>query len=171
MSGPNPLVTHIYTADPRAHVFEGKLYVYPSHDIESGIPMNDDGDHFAMRDYHVLSMEEVGGEVTDHGVVLSLEDVPWAERQMWSNDAAHKDGKYYLYFPAKDKDGIFRIGAATSSSPAGPFQAEPEPIEGSHSIDPCVFEDADGAHYMYFGGIWGGQLQRWATGVYNPDAP
>lgn len=28
---PEPLVTHIYTADPSAHVFEGKIYVYPSH--------------------------------------------------------------------------------------------------------------------------------------------
>ena len=32
-----PLVEHIYTADPSAHVFNGRLYVYPSHDIEAGI--------------------------------------------------------------------------------------------------------------------------------------
>ena len=57
------LVTHMYAADPRAHVFEGKLFVYPSHDIDAGIAENDDGDHFAMRDYHVLSLEEVDGEV------------------------------------------------------------------------------------------------------------
>lgn len=54
----DPLVTHIYTADPSAHVFDGKLYIYPSHDVEAGIPQNDNGDHFDMRDYHVLSMEE-----------------------------------------------------------------------------------------------------------------
>ena len=41
-----PLVTHIYTADPSAHVFEGKLYVYPSHDIDAGIPFDDDGSHW-----------------------------------------------------------------------------------------------------------------------------
>src|SRR5690606_5896932 len=28
-----PLVTDIYTADPSAHVFEGRIYIYPSHDI------------------------------------------------------------------------------------------------------------------------------------------
>lgn len=166
-----PLVTHMYTADPRAHVFEGRLYIYPSHDIDAGTPQNDDGDHFDMRDYHVLSMEEVGGEVVDHGVALHIDDVPWARRQMWSNDAAHKDGTYYMYFPAKDKDDIFRIGVATSPSPAGPFKPQPEPMQGSYSIDPCVFEDTDGTHYMYFGGIWGGQLQRWRTGTYNPDVP
>ena len=26
------LVTNIYTADPSAHVFNGKIYIYPSHD-------------------------------------------------------------------------------------------------------------------------------------------
>lgn len=25
-----PLVCHIYTADPSAHVFNGKIYIYPS---------------------------------------------------------------------------------------------------------------------------------------------
>ncbi len=31
-----PLVSHIYTADPSAHVFKGKIYIYPSHDIDAG---------------------------------------------------------------------------------------------------------------------------------------
>ena len=52
-----PLVHDIYTADPSAHVFNGKIYIYPSHDIETGMPENDNGDHFAMRDYHILSMD------------------------------------------------------------------------------------------------------------------
>ena len=47
-----------YMADPAAHVFDGRLYIYPSHDVESGIPENDNGDHFDMRDYHVLSLDE-----------------------------------------------------------------------------------------------------------------
>lgn len=168
-----PLVTHIYTADPSAHVFEDKLYVYPSHDIDSGVPADDMGSHFDMKDYHVFSMERVGGEVTDHGVALALEDVPWASRQMWAPDAAHKDGTYYFYFPAKDKNDIFRIGVATGDSPAGPFEPEEEPIRGSYSIDPSVFRDTDGTYYMYFGGIWGGQLQRWSTGEYvsNDEYP
>ncbi len=97
-----PIVTHMYTADPRAHVFEGRIYVYPSHDIEAGIPEDDEGAHFDMRDCHVLSMDEVGGPVTDHGVALAIKDVPWAGRQLWSNDCATKNGKYYMYFPAKD---------------------------------------------------------------------
>lgn len=164
-----PLVTHIYTADPSAHVFEGKIYIYPSHDIDAGIPENDNGDHFAMRDYHVLSMESIDGEVKDHGVAIDIKDIPWAGRQLWAPDAACKDGKYYLYFPLKDKDDIFRIGVAVSDRPEGPFKAQPEPIKGSFTIDPTVFEDSDGSYYMYFGGIWGGQLQCWRTGKWDPN--
>ena len=106
---------------------------------------------------------------TDHGVALHVKDVPWADKQMWAPDAAEKDGKYYLFFPAKDHDGIFRIGVATSSSPVGPFTPQPEAIKGSFSIDPAVFKDDDGNYYMYFGGIWGGQLQRWRTGKFKAE--
>jgi hypothetical protein len=171
MASSEPLVTHMYTADPRAHVYEGRIYVYPSHDIEAGIPENDNGDHFDMRDYHVLSMDRVGSEIIDHGVVLDIMDVPWAGRQMWSNDVAEKDGRYFMYFPLKDRDDIFRLGVATSDSPGGPFEALPEPMEGSFSIDPATFRDDDGAQYIYFGGIWGGQLQRWRTGQYDATVP
>jgi hypothetical protein len=162
-----PLVTHIYTADPSAHVFNGKIYIYPSHDIESGTPEDDLGSHFDMRDYHILSMDSPEGRVTDNGVALDIKDVPWAKRQLWAPDAAFKNGTYYLYFPAKDSSNIFRIGVATSTSPTGPFKAEPRPIEGSFSIDPAVFTDTDGSTYMYFGGIWGGQLQKWQRGTFD----
>jgi len=103
-------------------------------------------------------------------VAIDVKDIPWASKQTWAPDAAYKNGIYYLYMPARDKQGVFRIGVATSRLPVGPFKAEPEPIRGSYSIDPAVFSDSDGQSYMYFGGIWGGQLQRWATGRYDPAA-
>lgn len=164
-----PLVSHIYTADPSAHVFEGKIYIYPSHDIDAGIPFNDNGDHFGMEDYHVLSMDNIDATTVDNGLALHVKDVPWAERQMWAPDAAHKNGKYYLYFPAKRANGIFQIGVAISDSPAGPFIPEPEAIKGSYTIDPAVFEDEDGKHYIYFGGIWGGQLQKYRNNQYAEE--
>lgn len=162
-----PLVTHLYTADPSAHVFEGRLYVYPSHDIDAGIPFNDNGDHFGMEDYHVLSMDRPGAPVTDHGVALHVKDVPWAERQMWAPDATCRDGRYYFYFPAKRANGLFQIGVAVGDSPVGPFIPEPEPIAGSYSIDPAVFADDDGAYYLYFGGLWGGQLQHYRDHAFD----
>jgi len=163
----HPLVKHIYTADPSAHVFDGKIYIYPSHDVDAGEAFDDLGSHFAMEDYHVISMDAPTGKAKDNGVALHIKDVPWAEKQMWAPDANEKDGKYYLFFPAKDYEGIFKIGVAVSDSPTGPFTPQINAIEKSFSIDPAVFKDDDGSYYMYFGGIWGGQLQRWRTGIFN----
>jgi hypothetical protein len=157
------LVPDDYMADPAVHVFNDKLYIYPSHDRDSGIPENDNGDHFDMKDYHVFSIagEVENGAVIDHGVVLQTENIPWAGRQLWDCDVASKNGKYYMYFPLKDKTDIFRIGVAIADRPEGPFIPLPDPIRGSYSIDPAILDDGNGNFYMYFGGLWGGQLQRY----------
>ena len=165
-----PLVTHIYTADPSAHVFDGKIYIYPSHDLDHDGPDNDNGDQYKMEDYHILSMDDVDAPCVDNGEALHMKDIPWVSKQMWAPDAAYKNGTYYLFFPARDKDGIFRLGVASSTNPAGPFKAEPDYIPGSFSIDPAVLVDDDGRSYIYFGGLWGGQLEKWQTGTFVPDA-
>ncbi|WP_276892682.1 glycoside hydrolase family 43 protein [Hallella bergensis] len=159
---PRYLYSQDYMADPSANVFNGKLYIYPSHDWDSGAAFDDDGGHFQMKDYHVFSLDDVeNGEVTDHGMMLRLEDIPWADRQLWDNDVVEKDGKYYLIYCAKDKTQTFHLGVAIADKPEGPFIPQPDPIRGSYSIDPCAFKDDDGKIYVYFGGIWGGQLQRY----------
>ncbi|KAI1502099.1 xylosidase/arabinosidase [Biscogniauxia marginata] len=164
-----PLIKHMYTADPSAHVFEGRVYIYPSHDRETDIPFNDNGDQYDMADYHVFSAASLDppyddGKVIDHGVVLTTSTVPWASKQLWAPDAAYNAStkSYHLFFPARDKENVFRIGVAVGPTPSGPFVADPEPIPGSFSIDPASFVDPDsGDAYLYFGGLWGGQLQCW----------
>lgn len=152
-----------YMADPSVHVFNGRIYIYPSHDWECENVENDNGDQYVMKDMHVLSIDgdPMTGAVTDHGKALDIADIPWAGRQLWDCDCAEKDGKYYLYFPLKDKNDIFRIGVAVADRPEGPFKPMPDPIRGSYSMDICVLPN-DGEYYLYFGGLWGGQLQRYA---------
>lgn len=151
-----------YMADPSVHVFNGKIYIYPSHDIELDNVENDNGDCYVMEDMHVLSIDgdPMTGKVTDHGKAFDMKDVPWGGRQLWDCDCIEKDGKYYLYYPLKDKNDVFRIGVAVADRPEGPFKAEPDPIRGSYSMDICVLKEEDG-YYLYFGGLWGGQLQRY----------
>jgi len=131
---------------------------------------NDNGDQYTMEDYHVLCMDDVDSECVDCGEVLHQDEVPWVSKQMWAPDCAYKNGKYYLFFPARDKDGIFRLGVAVSDTPAGKFVPEADYIKGSFSIDPAVLVDDDNEAYVYFGGLWGGQLEKWQTGEYveNP---
>ena len=161
---PRYLFPKDFMADPSANVFNDRVYIYPSHDWDAGECFDDDGGHFQMLDYHVLSLDDVmNGAVTDHGEVLHVNQVAWAEKQMWDNDVVEKDGKYYLVFSAKDYNGVFHLGVAFSERPEGPFVPAPQPIRGSFSIDPCVFKDDDGEVYCYFGGLWGGQLQWYAA--------
>ena len=176
------LVSDAYTADPSVHVWNDRLYIYPSHDIDAGIEDNDNGDQYCMEDYHCYSTDDLEavmrGEKTlvDHGVILKVADIPWAGRQLWDCDVQEKDGKYYLYFPLKDKNDVFHFGVAIADKPEGPFIPQPDPIRGSYSIDVAVLKDDDNQNYFYFGGIWGGQLQWYKdnklsfneTGAYAP---
>ena len=76
-----------------------------------------------MADYHVFSSDNLT-DWTDHGVILSQEQVPWGNPKgysMWAPDCVEKDGKYYFVFPARDKEGMFRIGIAKGDNPGGPF--------------------------------------------------
>ena len=142
----NPLILDQFTADPTARVFEGKIYVYPSHDIPappgSGVREN----WFCMEDYHVFSSENLT-DWTDHGVIVTQTEVPWLQRKsynMWAPDCVTKDGKYYFYFPTGR-----RIGVAIADKPYGPFKCEDQPVQGARGIDPCVLVDKDGQAYMY----------------------
>ncbi len=150
----NPFVTHIYTADPSAHVWnDGRLYVYPSHDVVNNCGL--------MDEYHVFSTDDMVNW-KDHGTILSAKDVPWGRSEggfMWAPDCAYKNGKYYFYFPHPtgnaDWNDTWKIGVAVSDEPAAGFK-----LQGTVSgldytfamIDPCVFIDDDGQAYFYYGG-------------------
>ena len=153
VTGTNPIITNQFTADPTARVFNGKIYMYPSHDIPSVITHYDGSAWFSMEDYHVFSSEDLT-TWTDHGVIVKQEDVPWGRPDaysMWAPDCVEKDGKYYFYFPNASKTGGFAVGVAVADSPEGPFVIEPEPIKGIYGIDPCVLLASDGNAYIFWG--------------------
>jgi len=144
----NPFVKHIYTADPSAHVFNDRLYVYTSHD-------EGDATYFDMLDWHVFSTDNLKDWI-DHGSVLSLDDITWADKWAWAPDCVERDDKYYFYYPVERS----KIGVAVSDLPTGPFidiigkalidnTGQIEKI-GKEPIDPSVFIE-DGQAYMYFG--------------------
>ncbi len=142
----NPIIRHLRTADPSCHVWsDGKLWVYASHDQDTAT------DYASMDGYHVFSTPDLV-TWTDHGEMLHSKNVPWVQGgYMWAPDCAFKNGKYYFYFPSKDKTGGFRIGVAISTNPAGPFIPEANYIQGTSGTDPCCFIDDDGVAYLYFG--------------------
>jgi hypothetical protein len=151
----NPIIRNQFTADPTARVFDGKVYLYPSHDIPP-VEGKTRPDWFCMEDYHVFSSSNLA-DWTDHGVILDQTQIPWANPtaySLWAPDCIYKNGKYYFYFPAPLKDTTkgrgFSIGVAISDNPYGPFTPQPEPIKGVRGIDPNVFIDKDGQAYLYW---------------------
>lgn len=147
----NPIVSHVFTADPAARVFEGRVYVYTSHDLDEQMG-------YDMTDYHAFSSDDLVNW-QDHGVVLDAKDISWTDR-LYAPDCCHSPvtGKYYLYFPNAGSG----IGVAVSDSPAGPFvDAIGKPLIDSNTpgvgdvdwiFDPACFVDDDGQAYLYFGG-------------------
>jgi len=154
----NPLIKGQFTADPSARVFGDRVYVYPSHDIIAGKDKGRPG-WFAMEDYHVFSSANLT-DWTDHGIILSQQNVPWVKPEsysMWAPDCIERNEKYYFYFPSTPKDTItygkgFAIGVAVADRPEGPFVPQESPIKGVRGIDPNIFIDKDGQAYLYWSG-------------------
>jgi beta-xylosidase len=146
----NPVITDRFVADPSAHVFDGRLYIYATDDETNS------GSYWDSRDWRVYSSDDVT-QWTDHGQVFAIDGgFDWASEYAWAPAAAERDGWYYLYLPV-DRTSI---GVARSTSPTSGFT---DPIggpliekgrdenTGEEPIDPMVFTDDDGQSYMYFG--------------------
>lgn len=152
---PLSLGVNLRTADPSAHVWpDGRVYLYTSHDEECQ-------EDFHMKDWHVFSSLDLVRWI-DHGAAMSVKDLKWADDYAWAPDAAYRNGKYYLVFPAgtgvKDRQNPARstkwmgIGIAESDSPTGPFKDMiGAPLwRTPYANDPCLFIDDDGKAYLYF---------------------
>lgn len=144
----NPIVRHLFTADPAARVFGDRLYVYTSHDEA-------DSTYFDMFDWRLFSTADLA-TWRDHGSVFGLKDFKWAEKWAWAPDAVHAHGKYFLFLPTDRA----RIGVAVGDQPEGPFRdaigaplldKATTPETGPEPIDPALLIDDDGQTYLFFG--------------------
>jgi len=122
----NPLITDQFTADPTARAFDGKIYVYPSHDIAASEGVGRSG-WFNMRDYHTFSTEN-GIDWHDWGIIVDQAKTDWVNVNsyaMWAPDCIFKNGKYYFYFPAPSKQGYVnpRTPAAPPAAATAPATA------------------------------------------------
>jgi beta-xylosidase len=147
----NPILPGWY-ADPEAHVFEGRYWIYPTYSAPYG--QQTFLDAFSSRDLITW---------TKHPAVLDTSNVRWAHRAVWAPSIIRKDGWYYLFFGANDIQSDSEaggIGVARARTPAGPFIDHlGKPLidkfhNGAQPIDQFVFADQDGAYYIIYGG-WG----------------
>jgi hypothetical protein len=135
----------IYVCDPSAEVFEGKVYLYCSHDQPDAI------NYESMKDYAILESSDLKTWI-NHGVSLDPQldkGFEYAHSNMNAPDAAYKDGWYYWYFPSD----ITHVGVAKSRTPVGPWESAVT-NEIATIFDPTVFVDDDGQAYIYGNDHW-----------------
>jgi arabinoxylan arabinofuranohydrolase len=141
----NPIVQTIYSADPAPMVYDGRVYVYTTHDEDVLV-----NNFFTMKEWRCYSSTDMVNW-TDHGMVASLKSFSWApDNGAWAAQCIYRNGKFYLYCPIHLKG----IGVLVSDSPFGPFT---DPLgralinKSVDDIDPTVFIDDDGQAYLYWG--------------------
>lgn len=150
-----PIFSQRYTADPTAVVYNGRLYVYCSHDSD----VTPGQSTYNIPDITCISTDDLKNW-TDHGEVFNAKrDSQWAGVS-WAPSIVYRNNKFYMYYG----NGGNGIGVAVSDSPTGPFK-DPlpkalitgntpgvQPAPNMWLFDPGVFIDDDGQAYMYFGG-------------------
>lgn len=154
----NPMVSNRFVADPSAHVFNGRMYVYATDDSDNS------GTYWDSTDWRAYSSTDAVSW-TDHGQVFSLAGFSWATSLAWAPAAAQRNGYYYLYLPVdRTKIGVARSTSPTSgfSDPRGTplIDAARDANTGVEPIDPMTFVDDDGQAYLYFGGSYKPKVVR-----------
>jgi len=172
----NPIITHKYTADPAALVYNGVVYLYAGHD-----QCPPDRDRYQMHEWLVFSSTDMVNW-TEHPVPLRPKDFAWAKDDAWASQVIERNGKFYWYVSTTHKDIHGKaIGVAVSDSPIGPFKdargsalitndMTTDTAISWDDIDPTVFIDDDGEAYL----LWGNSKCRYIKlkeNMIEPDGP
>ena len=158
MQAVNPyLPNYEYVPDGEPHVFDGRLYLFGSHDRFNG-------KKFCMNDYVCWSapLEDPGNWRYEGVIYKKTQDPlnPDGKKSMYAPDAAKgPDGRYYLYYGLADQ---FRINVAVCDTPDGKYEyygcvcypdGTPwgEKKDDIMPFDPAVLVDEDGRIHLYAG--------------------
>ena len=156
----NPIIRHIFTADPCAIVFDDTLWLFTGHDEQNTV-----SNWFYMRDWHIFSTTDMIN-YTDYGAKLNYTDFSWASGNAFAGHCIYNNGKFWWYVPMTHKtikvNERFAIGVAVADHPTGPYaDALGEALITDYTansaqlnIDPAVFIDDDGQIYLFWGS-WG----------------
>ena len=152
----NPyLPSYEYIPDGEPHVFDGRLYVFGSHD-RFGAPF------FCENDYVLWSAPVFNlSDWKFHGTIFKKEQDPLNQEKnpLFAPDVTKgKDGRFYLYYcPCNTRS----IGVAVADRPEGPYEFlahvryEDGALVGQREKDPYPFDPAvlidDGKIYLYIG--------------------
>lgn len=145
----NPVFPGWY-ADPEGIIFGNEYWIYPTYSapFENQIFF----DAFSSPDLI---------HWTKHEHILDTSRVKWAREAMWAPSVIKKDNRYFYFFGANNIQSDAEtggIGVAVADHPGGPYTDYlGKPLidkfhNGAQPIDQFVFRDANGDHYLIYGG-------------------
>lgn len=152
----NPAITHKYTADPAAIVYNGMVYMYVGHD-----EADENRNFYYMKEWLIFSSSDMVNW-KEHSS-FSVNEFSWALGDAWATHVVQRNNKFYLYVTVTHKSIEGKaIGVAVSDSPTGPFKDARETALITNDmttdisiswddIDPAVFIDDDGQAYIFWG--------------------
>ncbi len=145
----NPLFPGWY-ADPEALIFGKEYWIYPTYSA----PYKQQVFFDAFSSTDLVNWKK-------HERILDTSAIRWAWRAMWAPSVIQHNNKYFFFFGANDiqsNNEYGGIGVAVADHPAGPFTDYlHKPLvkafyNGAQPIDQFAFKDADGNHYLIYGG-------------------
>jgi len=163
----NPIIKHLFTADPAPIVYRDTVFLFSGHDTASVSATN-----YKMPDWYVFSSTDLVNW-KDHGPLLSPKTFSWATGDAYAAQCIERNGKFYWFvstFHKKDgtSGGGAAIGVAVADHPTGPYKdaigkalvINEMTTDMKHAwddIDPTVMIDDDGQAYMF----WGNGSCKW----------
>jgi arabinoxylan arabinofuranohydrolase len=158
----NPLLDFMFTADPTAIEYKGRIYVYATNDHQQYEKVGKDGknSYEHIRSLVMMSSDDMVNW-TYHGLINTAKLAPWSQNS-WAPSITSRleaDGKthFYLYYSNSG------IGTAmlTSTSPVGPWKdplgknivdRSVPGVDCEAPFDPGVLIDDKGTGWLTFGG-------------------
>ncbi|MEO7214441.1 MAG: glycoside hydrolase family 43 protein [Mucilaginibacter sp.] len=157
----NPLLDFMFTADPTAVEYNGRIYVYATNDHQQYEKVGKDGknSYGYTRTLVMMSSDDMVNW-TYHGLINTAEVAPWIALS-WAPSITSRleaDGKthFYLYY----SNGGIASAVLTSTSPVGPWSdplgkniVDPSVpgVDVDNPFDPGVMIDDQGTGWLVFG--------------------
>lgn len=148
----NPIVTHKYTADPAALVYNDTLFIFTGQDATGG------QSNYNIPNWCVFATTDMKN-FWEYETPLRSSDFSWAtQNAAWAGQVIERNGKFYWYTSSNTTG----IGVAVANRPEGPYKDalgrplltnsnSPGLTHSWRTIDPSVFIDDDGQAWLYWG--------------------
>ena len=157
----NPLLDFMFTADPTAVEYNGRIYVYATNDHQQYEKVGKDGknSYERIRTLVMMSSDDMVNW-TYHGLIDTANLAPWSQNS-WAPSITSRlepDGKthFYLYY----SNGGGGSAVLTSTSPVGPWKdplgknivdRSVPGVDVGAPFDPGVLIDDQGTGWLTFG--------------------